>query len=101
MIAKALPATTTNGLAAPPHSHDFMQVVMPARGILEMDVDGRGGREFMKPGHCIECRPKRLPSVSTASTMWPNGPIENFGRNTLPPAASTRAPSTAQSSHSK
>ncbi|MEO1356492.1 MAG: AraC family transcriptional regulator, partial [Pseudomonadota bacterium] len=22
----------TYGLAAPPHSHDFMQVVMPARG---------------------------------------------------------------------
>ncbi|GCB06042.1 AraC family transcriptional regulator [Ralstonia sp. SET104] len=34
----------TYGLAAPSHSHDFMQVVMPARGILEMDVDGRGGR---------------------------------------------------------
>ncbi|WP_426398901.1 helix-turn-helix domain-containing protein [Ralstonia sp. R-29] len=34
----------TYGLAAPPHAHDYMQVVMPARGILEMDVDGRGGR---------------------------------------------------------
>lgn len=34
----------TYGLAAPPHAHDFMQVVMPARGVLEMDVDGRGGR---------------------------------------------------------
>ena len=34
----------TYGVAAPPHAHDFMQVVMPARGVLEMDVDGRGGR---------------------------------------------------------
>ena len=33
----------TYGLAAPPHAHDFVQVVMPARGVLEMDVDGRGG----------------------------------------------------------
>jgi len=33
----------TYGLAAPPHAHDFTQVVMPARGVLEMDVDGRAG----------------------------------------------------------
>ncbi|CAJ0801546.1 HTH-type transcriptional activator RhaR [Ralstonia condita] len=33
----------TYGRAAPPHAHDFMQVVMPARGVLEMDVDGRAG----------------------------------------------------------
>ncbi|WP_296223695.1 AraC family transcriptional regulator [Ralstonia sp. UBA689] len=33
----------TYGLAAPPHAHDFVQVVMPARGVLEMDVDGRAG----------------------------------------------------------
>lgn len=26
------------------HAHDFVQVVMPAQGVLEMEVDGRGGR---------------------------------------------------------
>ncbi|MFP3891580.1 AraC family transcriptional regulator [uncultured Ralstonia sp.] len=34
----------TYGLAAAPHAHDFVQVVMPARGVLEMEVDGHGGR---------------------------------------------------------
>lgn len=34
----------TCGLVAPPHSHDFMQVMMPARGILGMDVDDHGDR---------------------------------------------------------
>ncbi|MBB6592290.1 AraC family transcriptional regulator [Ralstonia solanacearum] len=33
----------TYGLAAPPHAHDFMQVVMPSRGVLAMEVDGRAG----------------------------------------------------------
>ncbi len=33
----------TYGLAAPPHAHDFMQVVMPARGVLEMEVNGHAG----------------------------------------------------------
>ncbi|MCK4124590.1 AraC family transcriptional regulator [Ralstonia pseudosolanacearum] len=33
----------TYGLAAPPHAHDFVQVVMPSRGVLVMEVDGRAG----------------------------------------------------------
>ena len=33
----------TYGLTAPPHAHDFMQVVLPSRGILEMEVDGHTG----------------------------------------------------------
>ncbi len=32
------------GRAKALHSHDFVQVVMPSRGVLEMEVDGRGGR---------------------------------------------------------
>jgi AraC-like DNA-binding protein len=32
------------GPATALHSHDFVQVVMPSRGVLEMEVDGRGGR---------------------------------------------------------
>jgi mannose-6-phosphate isomerase-like protein (cupin superfamily) len=34
----------TYGRAAPPHAHDFVQIVMPSRGVLDMVVDGRGGR---------------------------------------------------------
>ena len=32
------------GAATAPHAHDFVQVVLPSRGVLEMEVDGRGGR---------------------------------------------------------
>lgn len=34
----------TYGPAAALHAHDFVQVVMPSRGVLEIEVDGRGGR---------------------------------------------------------
>ncbi|MFY0573523.1 AraC family transcriptional regulator [Cystobacter fuscus] len=34
----------TYGPAAALHTHDFVQVVMPSHGVLEMEVDGRGGR---------------------------------------------------------
>lgn len=32
------------GPAAALHAHDFVQVVMPSHGVLEIEVDGRGGR---------------------------------------------------------
>lgn len=47
--------------------------------------------------YCIEFSPKTLPSVSLHSATQPNWPIENLGRMTVPPAATTRACSTAQS----
>lgn len=37
-------AFRTYGPAAALHSHAFVQVVMPSRGVLELEVDGRGGR---------------------------------------------------------
>lgn len=43
MLAGTMLDFRTYGLAAPPHAHDFVQVVMPARGVLEMEVDGRAG----------------------------------------------------------
>lgn len=54
-----------------------------------------------RSAHCIECRPSMLPSVSTIIATKPYGPIENLSRNTLPPAASARDASTAQSSQPK
>ena len=32
------------GEGAPPHVHAFDQIVLPRRGVLEMEIDGRGGR---------------------------------------------------------
>lgn len=32
------------GEDAPPHAHAFDQIVLPRRGVLEMEIDGRGGR---------------------------------------------------------
>ena len=32
------------GQDAPPHAHAFDQIVLPRRGVLEMEIDGRGGR---------------------------------------------------------
>nr|WP_295109572.1 AraC family transcriptional regulator [uncultured Caulobacter sp.] len=32
------------GEDAPPHAHDFDQIVLPRRGVLEMEIDGKGGR---------------------------------------------------------
>ena len=32
------------GQDAPPHVHAFDQIVLPRRGVLEMEIDGRGGR---------------------------------------------------------
>lgn len=32
------------GEDAPPHVHAFDQIVLPRRGVLEMEIDGRGGR---------------------------------------------------------
>lgn len=32
------------GQNAPPHVHAFDQIVLPRRGVLEMEIDGRGGR---------------------------------------------------------
>ncbi|WP_425995658.1 hypothetical protein [Caulobacter sp. DWR1-3-2b1] len=37
------------GQDAPPHAHAFDQIVLPRRGVLEMEIDGRGGR--VDPGH--------------------------------------------------
>ncbi len=32
------------GRDAPPHVHAFDQIVLPRRGVLEMEIEGRGGR---------------------------------------------------------
>jgi AraC-like DNA-binding protein len=32
------------GRDAPPHAHAFDQIVLPRRGVLEMEIDGNGGR---------------------------------------------------------
>ncbi len=47
--------------------------------------------------YCIEFSPSMLPSVSMHRLTHPNCPMENLGRKTLPPAATTRSCSTAQS----
>ncbi|WP_421739186.1 hypothetical protein [Caulobacter sp.] len=31
------------GQDAPPHVHAFDQIVLPRRGVLEMEIDGRDG----------------------------------------------------------
>ncbi len=43
------------GRDAPPHAHDFDQIVLPRRGVLEMEIDGRGGR--VDPGRAAVVPP--------------------------------------------
>lgn len=57
-----------------------------------------GAASSRRPLHRIELSPNRFPSVSAHSATQPNSPMENLGRNNRPPAAATRAASTAQSS---
>lgn len=43
------------GQDAPPHAHAFDQIVLPRRGVLEMEIDGRGGR--VDPGRAAVVPP--------------------------------------------
>lgn len=43
------------GEDAPPHVHAFDQIVLPRRGVLEMEIDGRGGR--VDPGRAAVVPP--------------------------------------------
>ena len=43
------------GEDAPPHAHDFDQIVLPRRGVLEMEIDGKGGR--VDPGRAAVIPP--------------------------------------------
>lgn len=43
------------GEDAPPHVHAFDQIVLPRRGVLEMEIDGRGGR--VDPGRAAVIPP--------------------------------------------
>ncbi|HJV41439.1 AraC family transcriptional regulator [Caulobacter sp.] len=43
------------GQDAPPHIHAFDQIVLPRRGVLEMEIDGRGGR--VDPGRAAVVPP--------------------------------------------
>ncbi|PZR30954.1 AraC family transcriptional regulator [Caulobacter segnis] len=43
------------GEDAPPHAHAFDQIVLPRRGVLEMEIDGRGGR--VDPGRAAVVPP--------------------------------------------
>lgn len=43
------------GQDAPPHVHAFDQIVLPRRGVLEMEIDGRGGR--VDPGRAAVVPP--------------------------------------------
>lgn len=43
------------GENAPPHAHDFDQIVLPRRGVLEMEIDGKGGR--VDPGRAAVVPP--------------------------------------------
>lgn len=43
------------GEDAPPHAHDFDQIVLPRRGVLEMEVEGKGGR--VDPGRAAVVPP--------------------------------------------
>ena len=43
------------GEDAPPHAHDFDQIVLPRRGVLEMEIDGKGGR--VDPGRAAVVPP--------------------------------------------
>jgi AraC-like DNA-binding protein len=43
------------GEDAPPHDHAFDQIVLPRRGVLEMEIDGKGGR--VDPGRAAVVPP--------------------------------------------
>lgn len=43
------------GADAPPHAHAFDQIVLPRRGVLEMEIDGKGGR--VDPGRAAVVPP--------------------------------------------
>jgi AraC-like DNA-binding protein len=43
------------GQDAPPHVHAFDQIVLPRRGVLEMEIDGKGGR--VDPGRAAVVPP--------------------------------------------
>lgn len=43
------------GEDAPPHAHAFDQIVLPRRGVLEMEIDGKGGR--VDPGRAAVVPP--------------------------------------------
>jgi AraC-like DNA-binding protein len=43
------------GQDAPPHAHAFDQIVLPRRGVLEMEIDGKGGR--VDPGRAAVVPP--------------------------------------------
>jgi len=43
------------GADAPPHVHGFDQIVLPRRGVLEMEIDGKGGR--VDPGRAAVVPP--------------------------------------------
>lgn len=43
------------GEDAPPHVHAFDQIVLPRRGVLEMEIDGKGGR--VDPGRAAVVPP--------------------------------------------
>jgi AraC-like DNA-binding protein len=43
------------GEDAPPHVHGFDQIVLPRRGVLEMEIDGKGGR--VDPGRAAVVPP--------------------------------------------
>jgi hypothetical protein len=49
----------------------------------------------------MACSPIGLPFVSSTTEMKPNSPIAIFGRQTWPPAGTTRLSSMAQSSQLK
>ncbi|WP_277964164.1 AraC family transcriptional regulator [Pseudomonas sp. RIT-To-2] len=70
---------------SPHHHHDFAQVVLPVRGRMEIDVDGRGGyidpslAAFVSPGSThsqsaqadgrflvLDCAPSTLETLQTA-----------------------------------
>jgi AraC-like DNA-binding protein len=43
------------GPDADPHAHDFDQIVLPHRGVLEMEIDGRGGRVQAGQAALVRC----------------------------------------------
>jgi AraC-like DNA-binding protein len=55
LIAPAELSFRRYGEDAPPHAHDFDQIVLPRRGVLEMEIDGKGGR--VDPGRAAVVPP--------------------------------------------
>lgn len=43
------------GPDADPHAHAFDQIVLPRRGVLEMEIDGRGGRVQAGQAALVRC----------------------------------------------